>query len=166
MNRKTLAMGVAVATAFAAQAASAATTTEVFFQNATGVCQPTLPVFEGNIRKRPVIVANEGTSNAFVACSLETDPNGTRPFTDVDVVIYNQTAADVDVTCSLVHNFTTGGPVIPQTLTVPASDRAFFSFSAADAGVTELSFANFNCNLPPGTGIGYMYYFYEVEIGA
>lgn len=49
--------------------ASAALATRVVNQNPTGVCQSALPVYDGQIRKRPKAIQNEGTSPAYVTCS-------------------------------------------------------------------------------------------------
>lgn len=38
-------------------------------QNPTAICQAALPVYDGQIRKRPKAVQNEGTTPAFVTCS-------------------------------------------------------------------------------------------------
>ncbi len=45
--------------------------------NATAFCQTALPVFDGNVRKRPLAVTNEGTSNAFISCSIPKGPDST-----------------------------------------------------------------------------------------
>jgi hypothetical protein len=129
------------------------------FQNATGFCQPALPVFEGNIRKRPTAIANEGTSNAFVSCSMQTNPDSPQYRVEqVVLVLYNRTGAAASVTCSMVNGFQAGGPVHPQEQVVPGGDRQFYTWNAADIGETTLQFANFNCNLPPGLDIGYGFY--------
>ena len=36
------------------------------WSNAVDTCQGSLPSFEGALRKRPLAIVNEGTSNAFV----------------------------------------------------------------------------------------------------
>lgn len=143
----------------------AATATRLYFQNASGICQPALPVFDGNIRKRPTAVANEGTSNAFVSCSSQTQAESTTGIGTISLVLYNRTAAPISATCSLVHSFQTGGLIIPKTLSVPANNRVFFDWTAAEVSFTSVRFANWSCNLPPGVDVGYAIFNYSEEIG-
>lgn len=149
-----------------ATTAKAATVETVHYQNASGFCQPALPVFDGNIRKRPTAVANEGTANAFVSCSMSSLPEvAISDIASVSLAVYNRAAADVNVTCSMVNSYQAGGAVVPKTLPVVAGSRTFFEWTPADFGGTALDFMNFNCNLPVGTELGYAYYFYDYEIG-
>lgn len=146
--------------------ASAATSTTRYYQNAAGICQASLPSFEGAIRKRPTAVANEGASSAFVSCSAPTAAESSSGITEISVVLYNRTAGAIPVTCTFVHSFQSGGTLVPKTVSVPANSRAFMSWTPADVGnPASLRFANFNCALEPGTDVGYVYYFYTYEIG-
>lgn len=152
---------------FASPDAAAATASKLQFQNASGFCQPALPVFDGQIRKRPTAVANEGTTNAFVSCSMQTSPeDANHSISVVALVLYNRGTTDREVTCNLVHGFQAGSTLFPLTLTVPAGWRQFFEWTAGDVGVAEIDFANFNCNLPVGVDIGYGYYYQTYEIGS
>ncbi len=147
--------------------AQALTATKKFYQNATGFCQPSLPAFDGNIRKRPTAVANEGTSAAFVSCSGPTSAEDTTGVSSLNLVLYNRTAAAISVTCSLVDSFTAGGLVVPKTVSIPANNRAFFTWTLADVGSPpSMQWANFNCGLPPSTDVGYLFYDYTYDIGA
>ena len=168
MNRRALLFAVTTLAAGlgATTNARAAVAQTVHYQNATGFCQPALPVFEGNIRKRPTAIANEGTSNAFVSCSMTSLPEAGAAIELPTLAVYNRTAADIDVTCSLVHSYEAGGLVVPKTLSIPAGDREFFEWTLADIGdPPSFDFLNFNCNLPVGVDIGYGYYYYSYEIG-
>lgn len=129
------------------------------FQNATGFCQAALPAFEGNIRKRPTAIANEGTSNAFVSCSLPGE--SAVPMTSVLLRIYNRGAADANVTCSMVSTSQPGGMVIPKTLTIPAAGNEYIEWLPTDIGPEEVSMGalNFSCNLVPGMEINSALFF-------
>ena len=146
--------------------ANADTATKRYYQNATGICQASLPSFEGAIRKRPTAVANEGASSAFVSCSAPTSSEASTGITQVSIVLYNRTASAIPVTCTFVHSFQAGGTLVPKSISVPANSRAFLNFTTADVGnPASLAFANFNCALEPGTDVGYVYYNYTYEIG-
>lgn len=146
--------------------ADAVVASKRFYQNAAGICQASLPSFEGAIRKRPTAVANEGASSAFVSCSAPTSAEQTIGVTQISVVLYNRTASAIPVTCTFVHSFQSGGTLAPKTISVPANSRAFLNFTPADVGnPASLAFANFNCALEPGTDVGYVFYNYDYEIG-
>lgn len=145
--------------------AHAATSPRLNFQNAAGFCQPALPAYEGSIRKRPTAVANEGSSNAFVSCSSLTQAEDSTGMSEIYLVLYNRTAAPINATCSLVHSYQAGGTIIPKTLSIPANDRAFFQWTAAEVGFPSIRFANWSCNLPPGVDVGYSWFMYSEEVG-
>jgi hypothetical protein len=129
------------------------------YQNAAGFCQAALPAFEGNLRKRPTAIANEGTSNAFVSCSLPGE--SAVPITSVLLRIYNRGAAEANVTCSLVSSSQPGGMVIPKTVTVPAASNVYVEWLPTDIGPEEVHMGalNFSCNLVPGTDINSVLFF-------
>jgi len=169
MNRFTVGMGIA-AMLSTAGIAHAATDNKGHYQAGSGFCQPALPTFDGNIRKRPTAIANEGTALAFVSCSAQKSFNDSSGYTDNEpsysLVIYNRTSAAVNVTCSLVNSFQAGSTAFPKTISVPANNRSFFTWDAAtDNGGTEWQFPNFSCGLPPGTEVGYILYNFDDEIG-
>lgn len=164
---KIASLGVAAALFAAIMSdASAATSTTRYFQNATGICQASLPSFEGAIRKRPTAVANEGTSSAFVSCSVPTAAEDSTGITLIYLALYNRTANPVSVTCSYVNSYQSGGTIVPKTVTLSPNGRTFMQWSLADLGsATNIDFVNFNCALQPGTDVGYVTYYYTYEIG-
>lgn len=60
---------IAVMTGVVGSDARAAETYRFQYENPVSICQTALPVFDGQIRKRPKALRNEGTSVAFVTCS-------------------------------------------------------------------------------------------------
>lgn len=86
-----------------AQAVDALRTSVV---NATGACQSALPVFDGNIRKRPKAVVNEGDSPAFVTCTYYGQPSGNDGlYNPLGVTIHFSTNVlqQTSVTCTGVN---------------------------------------------------------------
>ena len=125
---------------------------------ATNYCQTALPVFDGNVRKRPVSVQNEGTSNAFVTCSWGMD------YVDADnsagvlgAAIYFHSADPGSVTCTGVAgwNGIQASAVKTLTLTGGGQTATGMVFTADDFPNGELSSGLFSvsCNLPSGVGI-------------
>jgi hypothetical protein len=162
-----------LALACAMSPAQAATQQRSFVQNATGACQSALPVFDGNIRKRPLAVQNEGTAAAFVSCSLMDTSGGVGGASSVtSVFMYadNNTGAAVDLTCTLVDGYSGGTNVfLPKTLTLPANSKAhpFLWTAAADNGGANFNWTtNLTCQLPVGTGLSLSFVYYDEDVGA
>jgi hypothetical protein len=63
-----LALGLAIV--LTPGAAHAYFQSRVLIANPVSYCQAALPVFDGNIRKRPLALRNEGQGSAFVTCSF------------------------------------------------------------------------------------------------
>jgi len=147
--------------------AEAATAERFYMSSATGFCQPALPVFDGNIRKRPTAVANEGTSNAFVSCSMPTAGDSSTGITTIVLFFHNRGSTAVTFTCSLVHAFQAGSLIVPKAIDIPGHDTNGQAWFRADVGnPASMSFANFSCNLPASVEISYGYYPYSYEVGA
>lgn len=69
--------------------ASAETLRRFMTQNPTAICQSALPVYDGQIRKRPKAVQNEGTTPAFVTCSwISQGSAGENTANPVALVLY------------------------------------------------------------------------------
>jgi len=145
------------------------------FDAAAGSCQGALPNFEGLLRKRPMAVANEGTSTAFVSCSVHMPSifnvgGATNPGMDqVWLGFRNRSAAAVTVNCSLVTSNGAGvaSLTIAKSVSVPAGGftEAFWS-GAADNGGTNFRLPAFSCALPPSTDITHVVYNYTMDVGA
>lgn len=119
--------------------------------NASGLCQSALPVFDTNIRKRPLAVANESSGNAFVSCSV---PVGYNPDSIDNAVVFltNRGSNPVDVACTFVDGVAgaIGPDYYPQTVTLPPGDLTPVIWDPATFSLPSFSgFANFSCNLPP-----------------
>lgn len=160
----------AVGLALASSDAAAETLQRSFVQNATGVCQSALPVFDGQIRKRPLAIQNEGTASAFVSCSFMSTDRSDDGITEVYVYADNNTASAVDLTCTLVQGVSGLGPTFfPKTLTLPANSTINeFPWTAADNGGNNFTdfTTNISCNLPVGTGLSITFVYYDEEVGA
>jgi hypothetical protein len=127
--------------------------TRWFSGNATSFCQSALPVFDGNVRKRPLAVQNEGTGNAFVTCSFT---GQATELADIAVFAINNTDVSVSLTCTAV----TGGVVTnntynTKTIAIPAFGIQGVGWIGADYGgsVPGVGLFSVSCNLPPGVGI-------------
>ena len=145
-------------------------------QKATGVCQAALPAFEGQIRKRPLAVQNEGSANAFVSCSLFSPGAPATSFLHgaiyaVILTLDNDRPDPVDVTCTLVVGASRSPwtRYFPRTVTLPANSTynqiAWSQDPDFDGGMVNPS-PGISCNLEPGVGIADTTVYYNEEIGS
>jgi hypothetical protein len=165
------AAGIALAVAAVAPAAGAVTILRSENVLAAGACQAALPAFEGQVRKRPVAVQNEGWAPAFVTCALEsTTYFETGGFaTTIGIYLTNTGGATATVTCTLVDAGSGyNNPVYqPKSANVSSggNSTSILWTAAADNGGAGYAFPAISCNLPPGTGINGTLRRFPEEIG-
>lgn len=162
----TLAMGAALIPG-TAQAQTIVTRTEM--SNPTNYCQAALPVFDGNVRKRPLAVQNEGSGNAFITCNFNTQGGA---ITDVVVYFASSNTSSLSVTCTGVNSYNTGAnEYIVKTAALNGTGGQNFiawsasDFSGAPAYIPDGLFG-ISCNLLPGVGINDSYVIYDEDVGS
>lgn len=169
-----LATGFALLTIAVASAYSiSANAVETDHANASGPaarCQSALPVFDGVIRKRPLAVQNEGTTNSFITCSFEVDAGNAIGNAPVLLDTYfASTAGPISVTCTAVSGFNTGtNEFVSQTIEIDPADpdnpqgNGFWTDTDFDAGLGS-GLVSISCNIPPGVGINDTYIFWVAD---
>lgn len=124
-------------------------------QNPAGICRSALPVYDGGLRNRPLAVANIGSSDAFVSCSMEDRYSGQSTWAGVWLV--NTRTTPVTVTCSHVPGNQLSGaprPAYTKSRTYAAGAGDYISWLPAEIGRERFSNSmNFSCQLPPGVEI-------------
>lgn len=152
MNRYAITLGAATALvgSLIAGTANAVTVQRSTYTQASGACQGALPSYEGNFRKRPLAVANEGASSAYITCGVRNDEN-TAMISTVELYVTNRNAADVDVGCTMVDGSIDAtldfANYYPQTVTTLAGRDGAFSWSSASTAPGFL-FPSISCNVP------------------
>lgn len=119
-----------------------------------GNCQPSRPVYESLLHKRPLAYENEGDRGAFVTCALTTEEVslnvqsfGTR--------VSNLSTEPQTVTCTaVVGDELASASYIPKSVTLQPGTAGNITWSGADVGglLTSKSIA-MNCYLPPMTAL-------------
>lgn len=124
-------------------------------QNPVGICNGSLPSYEGALRKRPTAIANEGTSVAFISCSMPL--LFSNEISHVGVFIRNPSRLPGTVACTLVDG-TVGAEAptptyYPLSYTFTSGGRTWAAFYW-DPAAYALGFfggpANLSCMLPAG----------------
>ena len=137
---------------------------------AVASCQGNLPNSEGSLRKRPLAVANEGTTSAFVTCGFQdinNNPSGTQ---SVTVYFINNSAADVTVNCTLVNGILNAAlfdiTYLPKSIVVTAGNVNAVGWSAgADNEGTNFVAPSLSCALPGKTDLSLINHVFPEEIG-
>ncbi len=145
---------------------SAATALRNHFSHGTANCQSALPVFDGNIRKRPMAVANEGSSTAFITCDSENNEESFGGMQEVGVYFTNRSGANgLTVSCTLVNGVYSGTFFPKPTAAIPAGGYGFITWTAADNGGAKFVAPAVSCGLPAGVELNYVNFVYPEEVG-
>lgn len=161
------ALALAVGLCTLASPASAEIVAKDYFINASGNCNGALPTYEGALRKRPLAIRNEGTTNAFVSCSIPRS-QADDGYTLVGAYFTNSTGSDKTINCTLVDGAVgIGEPALyPRSLILAAGTTNFIAWNSEEFELAEFaSWINVSCNLPAGTEIGLIGGYYGFENG-
>ena len=160
------ALTVAIASTLAIGQVKAASEQLTFSSNPSARCQPATKVSEALIRKRPLAMVNEGTSNATINCAFELEARQTLNQL-VTVFLSNSTATAVNATCTGISGWEgrteEGGTVVineyvPVALPVPAGGQSLaFQWADADFENGTGGLISVSCVLPPGVAINDTY---------
>jgi len=169
-----LATGFALLTIAVASAYSiSANAVETDHGNAAGPtarCQSALPVFDGNIRKRPLGVQNEGSANAFITCSFEVDAvNATGNAPILLDTYFSSSVGPIDVNCTAVSGFQGGtNEFVSQTIAIDPADpdepqgNGVWVDTDFEGGLGS-GLVSISCNLPPGVAINDTYIWWVAD---
>jgi len=170
MIRSTLSLAtLAVGMAMSGQA-DAVTVNRDYLTHGTASCQAALPVFDGNIRKRPKAIANEGTSSAFVTCGFESINNAGTGFSAVTIFFINRSGVAKTVNCTFVNGIYdfAFSPSLVKSVVMPTT-RANVSLgvtAATDNAGTNFTAPAISCEIPAGVEIAAVKGIYPEEVGA
>ena len=153
------AIAVAAATMFQVPQALAASSAST----AVGSCQASLATYEAGLRKRPLAIQNEGTTNAFLTCSSQGGFNPVAVDSAV-VIVRNLNASTVDISCTLVDGPLPGvASYFTKTISLPPDLFGVVGWEPSEYGLTTFSGSeNFSCKVPPGVEVnvvGFGYHF-------
>lgn len=135
--------------------AGSATAVEYETVSAVGACQAALPVYDSSLRKKPLAVANQGQTTAFMSCAVLDHLAGVA---DILVSLKNRSAADAEVTCTFIdgsHLSEGTNTYFPKSVSVSAGTNNFIDWNYVfDNGGQVMFSINFSCALPAGVEMG------------
>lgn len=156
-------MHALIATATAAALLTAAPAARANdWSNAIDVCQGALPAFESSLRKRPLAIANEGSTPAYVSCSLRAPlgnlDGGGEDVTQIILLLTNRGSGAQSVSCTLVDGVAAPFPsfpavYLPKTLEVQPNAFGVINWFAFETTAGRFRLPNLSCALPPGAEI-------------
>jgi hypothetical protein len=136
--------------------------------NAAGVCQPAFGPSEAALRKRPLSIQNEGTTNAFVTCAFS---HAGQPISAY-LTVHSLDGVARTVNCTGINGALNAGTVLyaPKSVFVgPGTPSASPEWAPVDFGSGGAYFprkhVGFSCVLPPGTALSTVGIVYPVDIG-
>lgn len=140
--------------------------------NAGATCLPALPRFDGDVRKRPLAVVNEGTSVSFVTCNYTVDQEaydskgGVERF---DITAKNQGDAAGPVICTAVIGVDDGNArYIAKSVNLQPGERRKMEWKAEAYGLQGgwEGPVNLSCLLVPQMALneGHVHWDYRDEI--
>lgn len=127
--------------------------------NAGATCLPALPRYDGNVRKRPLAVVNEGTAASFVTCNFTVNEYAADNYGGVerfDITAKNQSSAPQTVACTAVIGVDDGNArYIAQSVTLQPGERKKLEWTAAAYGLPNgwEGPVNMSCLLPVLTAL-------------
>jgi hypothetical protein len=160
---------VAVLLALAPGAAQALTKIRQFQANAASLCQPALPAYEVNVRKRPLALQNEGGSDVFVTCAF------TSQYGDlIRVSIAYRSLNDAAATVSCTGITGTAHPneanhYVTRSSAIPVVDGVLQwsgnDYDTGDGTIPGSAYFSVSCKLPPGVGITSTFIQFAEDVG-
>lgn len=122
-----------------------------FQSPAATACRGALPVYEGNLRARPLALQNEGSASAFVTCGQQTEP--VRAYGRSAVRLVNNTDAPITISCTLIDGYEGGTTPRYLTTTSTLAPRTSGWVIDTPAGGFSTAHIAYSCVLPPGAGV-------------
>jgi hypothetical protein len=170
---KTGLLTLALGTAFMAAESQAALQVYGSAANGPGRCQAFTPGVTNTIRNRVVGSENIGDNPLAVACAFETEfSTNSTDVLEVQVWFSNNTAAQFDVSCTMLNGFQgeAGAIAVNKVTQVAAGNNtAGVAFAGADLPGAPADLGNIlvgvNCTLPKGAVINDTYTFWADEDG-
>jgi hypothetical protein len=162
--------GLVMVAAIAPPTAQAALVERHETHAAVEVCQASMPIHDGKIRKRPRAVQNEGTTTAFVTCGLEgrggyrsTVPNAKT----VIVKLINEGSPTTQtVNCTAIDVMNDSITATSSHLVPPHAPQIIeFASTQINPATGWWLIPAVSCALPPGIGISMIGYGFVEDNG-
>ena len=170
------AAGIALAFGLSAPA-GAATMNRMTLIPGSVACQLSMPTIDTSVRAKATGFRNEGTASTYVICGLQ-DPSqdptlAVGGVTDVGIAFYALDNKPHSFDCTAVNGWPDSGSYGYSTKSITASSSTFRStlpFLPADFGGTTYmpheGYISVTCLLPAQVSVGYMYMYYDEDMGS
>lgn len=148
----------AIAAALASGHADAATA-RAHYISATAVCSGPLPVYDNQLKRRPLGILNQGTTNVFISCSVPSDYEGdTASDFNFLRIYFRSFGAGGNIACTLnAGNRIDGSGSVALSTTIGAGGDTSIFFTAIDK-LSPWGSYNFSCNVPADVEMSQIYF--------
>ena len=121
---------------------------------AVGNCQAALPAYEGQIRKRPLALANEGDAAAFVTCAFATEEVSLN-VQDFRTEVRNLSGEPATITCTaVIGEDAEAADYVVKSVELGPLESGVLSWNGADVGgLFQTDSVALSCRLPPLTAL-------------
>jgi hypothetical protein len=119
--------------------------------SATGICDAPLPVFNAELRRRPVAVQNESTRPVFVTCTLPTDREGQSATGKVRVG-FRASGPAATISCTMVSGTDAVTYYVVEDVQIAGGGQASVFWEDIDKWSSSGTYS-FSCNLPAGVAM-------------
>lgn len=162
MHLSSSAFALAVCTAASSMVSAPATaaTFDAHYISPTAVCSGPLPVYDNQLKRRPLGILNEGTTSVFISCSLPSsfvgDLSSSSNFVFVGFRSFGTTGGNIACTLNAGDRLSGSGSVA-QSAAITAGGDTYVYFNPIDK-TNAYGAYNFSCAVPPGVEIDSLEY--------
>jgi hypothetical protein len=128
---------------------SRAATFRAHYISATAVCSGPLPIYDNNLKRRPLGILNQGSTNVYISCSVPSDYQGDQTNgNNVVVVQFTSFGAGGIVGCTLNAGYRGISGSVATSTNVSDGGSNTLAWSNINKMDSWGSY-NFSCNVPP-----------------
>ena len=127
-------------------------------------CKAALPVYDAQLRFRPLAVQNESDRLAFVSCGFDAATGNVPSIDWIGVIMRNDSNASVVANCVFVNaRYDADGPeMFTLPVTLPAGSAGVIRYVQR---IPAHTYPGISCGLPPGVGVSAVWQRYRESIG-
>jgi hypothetical protein len=136
-----------------------AATARGHYISATAVCSGPLPVYDNQLKRRPLGILNQGTTSVFISCSVPSEYDGDITSADNFIRIYFRSfGAGGNIACTLnAGNRVDGSGSVALTTPIAAGGDSDIYFGSINK-VNPWGSYNFSCSVPADVEMNQIYF--------
>ncbi len=135
-----------------------AATSRTHYYSAVAVCAGPIPSSDGNLRRNPLGIRNDGDVNVWISCSVPGDFVGDQVAGLLQPYFHHFGTGNATINCTLVAgNRFNGYALVTGATNIAGGGDAYVSWDPVDK-ISAYGSYNFQCILPPDVELGLIYF--------